>query len=326
MPAFWLDASAAPGRLLAPLSCLYCGLVKLRRAAYRRGLATTRRLPVPVIVVGNIFVGGTGKTPLVAWVVAQLLAHGRRPGILVRGYGGRGRQWPVRVESESDPARVGDEAVLLARRTGVPVAAGPDRIAAAGLLIEAGCDVLVSDDGLQHYRLARDLELVVLDAARKLGNGRCLPAGPLREPPARLAEVDLVIGNGGAVDPYPDYFQLRPDALVRVDGEPSIAGDWRGKKVHAVAGIGNPGRFFDALSAQGLRVIPHAFGDHHAFEPGDLAFGDELPVVMTEKDAVKVRAFARPHYWYQPVTAQPGGETEKRLQVLLARCLGEAGT
>lgn len=322
-PGFWLDRAALPGRLLAPLGLVFASLAAARRLAYRRGWFRPVRLAVPVVVVGNIFVGGTGKTPLVAWLVQRLQAQGYRPGILVRGYGGRSPRWPVLVDAGSDPRLVGDEAVLLARRTGVPVAAGPDRPAAGRRLIEQGCDVLVSDDGLQHHRLARDVELVVLDGARGLGSGRCLPAGPLREPPRRLADVDLVLCNGAAVGDCTDTFELMPGPLVPLlSGDPVDPTDWRGRAVHAVAGIGNPQRFFDALAAQGLQPIPHPFPDHHPYGPADLAFGDGLPILMTEKDAVKVRSFAPQRCWYQPVTAALAPATEARVMDILARRLG----
>lgn len=318
LPSFWLDPAAPAGRLLAPLGGLFAAAAYLRRGAYRHGLRRSRQLPVPVIVVGNIFIGGTGKTPLVAWIVARLQELGRRPGVLLRGYGGSASSWPQQVSADSDPAQVGDEPVLLARRTGAPIAAGPDRIAAGQLLIEAGCDVLVSDDGLQHYRMARDLELVVLDAARGLGNGRCLPAGPLRESPGRLAEADLVLGNGGPVGPWRDCFELLPGDLVALKtGRTEPVANWRGRRVHAVAGIGNPDRFFDSLTRQGLEVTPHPFPDHHAYGPPDLAFEDDRAVIMTEKDAVKVFRFAASHHWYQPVTASPSEKTRRRLMTLL---------
>jgi tetraacyldisaccharide 4'-kinase len=320
LPDFWLDPKALTGRALAPVGLLFANVARLRRTAYRRGWRRSIRLPVPVVVVGNIFVGGTGKTPMVDWVARHLASLGRRPGILVRGYGGRSEHWPQLVVADSDPAQVGDEAVLLAQRTALPVAAGPDRIAGARLLLEQGCDVLVSDDGLQHYRLARDLELVLLDAERGLGNGRCLPAGPLREPAERLATVDLVLANGGATALTADSFTLVPGELISVDGQRRLpVGELT--QVHAVAGIGNPERFFVSLRQQGLQVIAHPFPDHHPYAAADLEFGDDRPVVMTEKDAVKARAFAKTNWWYQPVTAAPAPRTAERLEQLLAHCL-----
>ena len=320
LPQWWLHDSL-PSRLLAPLGALAGGLARLRRLGYQRGWRASERLPVPVVVVGNIFVGGTGKTPLVVWLARHLAERGHRPGVLVRGYGGRSPEWPRRVGPDSDPAEVGDEAVLLARRCGCPVMAGPDRIAAGRALL-GECDLLISDDGLQHYRLQRDLELVVVDASRGLGNGRCLPAGPLREPPGRLASVDMVIANGqpGPLSPY--SFTLMGDTCVRIsDGERRPLSAFRGEPVHAVAGIGNPARFFDSLRRAGLEPREHAFADHHPFRAEDLRFGDQAPVIMTEKDAVKVGAWAEPHHWYLTVDAVPTAATvaalEQRLESLL---------
>lgn len=291
----WYGTRVHP--LLLPLSRLYALLLALRRSMSRRGV----RLPVPVIVVGNLAVGGTGKTPVVAWLAGKLAEAGLRTGIVSRGYGGRARG-VVHVGPDTDPAVAGDEPVLLARRTGLPVVVGRDRVAAARALLEhAGVDVIVSDDGLQHYRLARDFEIVVVDAQRGLGNGALLPAGPLREPASRLDRVDMVLANGG---PWRDAlaFTLRGDearGLADDAGRPLES--FAGETVHAVAGIGNPQRFFDLLSAAGMRVIPHPFPDHHRFGPGDIAFPDALPVLMTEKDAVKCRAFADRRTWYVPV-------------------------
>lgn len=322
LPAFWLRDSL-PSRLLAPLGALTGWATDGRRRAYQAGRLRAERLPVPVVVVGNIFVGGTGKTPLVAWIAAWLREQGARPGILTRGYGGASRRWPRRAGPEADPREVGDEAVLLARLTELPVAAGPDRVAAGRLLIAEGCDVLVSDDGLQHYRLARDLEFAVVDAERGLGNGRCLPAGPLRERPARLAQVDLVLSNGPARAITPFGFQLVADGLCSLtDGHRAEVSELAGTPVNAVAGIGNPGRFFASLRAQGLEVIEHPFPDHHPYRPQDLDFGDGLPVVMTAKDAVKVAPFALDHYWYQPARVELEAPARAALCEALARVLG----
>jgi len=305
MPRWWL-ADTWPSRLLAPLGHLFAALAALRRRAYRSGLLRSQRLPVPVIVVGNILVGGTGKTPFVVHLISELKARGRHPGVVCRGYGGRAEQWPVRVTPDSSPGEVGDEPVLLARRCGAPVAAGPNRAAAGRMLIDrAGCDLVVLDDGLQHYRLRRDLEIAVNDAERRLGNGRCLPAGPLREPPRRLKEVDLVLINGIQDESAPG-FRLEGRTLLAVDGkgrERSLE-DLRGRTVHAVAGIGHPRRFFTQLEAAGVRVLPHPFPDHYAFTPADLSFADERTVVMTEKDAVKCATFAGEDVWYLAVTAR----------------------
>lgn len=316
LPRFWLQDGPA-GRLLAPAGWMMGTLAVLRRSLYRAGILRSRRLPVPVIVVGNIFVGGTGKTPLVCWLCERLAAIGRRPGIVLRGYGGRAARWPQAVHADSDPDLVGDEAVLLARRTGVPVVAGPARPAAAMQLLDAGCDIVVSDDGLQHYALARDLEIAVIDAVRGLGNGRCLPAGPLREPRSRLAAVDLVIANGAADSHTPFFFRLVPEPLRPVGGGPAVAPS--GGRVHAVAGIGNPQRFFQELRRQGFDPIEHAFPDHHRYRPDELNFADDLPILMTEKDAVKAARFADGRCWMLPVRAEPDAAARAALDALLAR-------
>ncbi|MBA1149415.1 tetraacyldisaccharide 4'-kinase [Ectothiorhodospiraceae bacterium WFHF3C12] len=304
LPAWWLRDTAL-SRILAPAGGLFAGLTRLRRYAFARGWLRSHRLPVPVVVVGNIFVGGTGKTPLVAALVERAGARGWRPGIVCRGYGGRARDWPRRVGEDTSPGEVGDEPVLLARRTSRPVMAGPDRVRAARALLAAtDCDLLVLDDGLQHYRLARDAEIVVMDGSRGLGNGRCLPAGPLREPPSRLRCADAVLVNGPA-EGEGGGFELQGATLMAVDGSERQRPleELTGRRVHAVAGIGNPERFFRQLEAAGLTVNRHAFPDHHAFRPGDLEFEDDDPVVMTEKDAVKCVAFAPPACWYLRVAA-----------------------
>lgn len=307
--------------LLTPLSWLFRMLAALRRRAYRSGLLRSVRLPVPVIVVGNITVGGTGKTPLVVWLAELLRARGRRPGIVCRGYRGRAAEWPQTVTEHSDPHQVGDEAVLLARRTGCTVIAGPDRVAAARRAVGSGCDVIIADDGLQHYALARDIEIVVIDGARRFGNGRCLPAGPLREPVRRLASVDFVVANGAAQGG--EYgMRLDSDEFRRLgDGRTATAEYFAGRDVHAVAGIGNPARFFRQLRTMGLTITEHPFPDHHAFTAEDVDFGAGAVVIMTEKDAVKWPSAEHGEYWYLPVNAcldrRFGGELLRRLDNLV---------
>lgn len=293
---------------LRPLAALF-GLVASARRRRQQQKAALERLPVPVIVVGNIAVGGTGKTPCVIWLAEQLKKWGWRPGIISRGYGGRSGSWPRRVTSFSDPADVGDEAVLIARATGCPVTVGPDRMVdARSLLANENVDILISDDGLQHYRLPRDLEIVVVDASRGLGNGHLLPAGPLREPPSRLREVGLVVVNGrGWKAPVERSLtmELVPGQAQSLKGvERRALAGFSGNTVHAVAGIGNPARFFSMLSRHGIQLVMHPFPDHHPFRASDLEFGDELPVLMTEKDAVKCAKFASERHWVVPVTAQ----------------------
>ncbi len=315
----WYRKTHPLALLLTPLGWLFCALVWLRRRAYAHGLLQGERAPVPVLVVGNISVGGTGKTPFVIWLVDHLCREGWRPGIIIRGYGGGARRWPQQVRHDSDPVTVGDEAVLLARRSGRPVAAGPDRLAAARALVShRQCDIVVSDDGLQHYRLARDVEFAVVDGTRRLGNGRCLPAGPLRDPPGRLGEVDVVVAYGQpARGEFAMSYRPEPIRRIRDDNITRAPSPHRGVRVHGVAGIGDPERFFRMLSHLGFRVVPHAFPDHHAFVPGDLRFAPDLPVIMTEKDAVKCRHFAGDHMWYLPITAEPSPLLAKRLSLLL---------
>jgi len=292
---------------LLPLSWLFRLVSRLRYHAYRVGLLATTKLPVPVIVVGNITVGGTGKTPLVIWLARHLQGLGYKPGIISRGYGGKATEWPFPVSPDSDPEWVGDEPVLLASRTGCPLWVGPDRPATAlALLAAAECDILISDDGLQHYALHRDLEVVVIDGARGLGNGLSLPAGPLRERPSRLARVDLVIANGPSV--LTSYqMSLQPGQLINL-ASPSLRVGldyFKDQSVHAMAGIGNPERFFNTLRTAGLRAYAQPFPDHHGFSEAEITPDDALPVLMTEKDAVKCAPFAHRRHWYLEVSAQP---------------------
>lgn len=292
--------------LLMPLSWLYCAVVRFRRFAYGRGWLKSCRLPFPVIVVGNLTVGGTGKTPLVVWLTAFLRRRGYTPGIVTRGYGGRGAVWPRRVTEDSDPIEVGDEPVLLARRSGCPVVAGPDRAAAAEMLAATcGCDMIVSDDGLQHYRMQRDLEILVVDASRGFGNGRCLPAGPLREPASRRYEVDLTVGNGGPCLGG-QVMELVPGRLVGLSDRKRFRGlgELRRQRVTAVAGIGNPERFFALLRRHGLHLDERRYPDHHCFTREEVASWPAGPVIMTEKDAVKCESFARRDHWYLSVDAR----------------------
>jgi tetraacyldisaccharide 4'-kinase len=291
---------------LLPLAWLYCGVAMVRRALYLGEVLRARRLPCPVVVVGNLTVGGTGKTPLVLRLAEVAVERGYRPAILTRGYGAKGGGWPRSVEPEDDPDLVGDEPLLLARRRVCPVIAGPDRVADAELAIaKYGCDLILCDDGLQHYRLARDLEVAVIDGERGLGNGRCLPAGPLREPPGRLATVDLVIHNGGSGAGH--RFDLVPGPVANLlnPTRPRPLSDFSGQRVTAVAGIGNPGRFFELLRSQGILVEERPYPDHHPFSPEDVAAWPPGPVLMTEKDAVKCAKFGAANHWFCPVRARP---------------------
>ena len=308
----WYREPARPSPL-QPLGWLYEGVVALRRRAYDTGWARRAAAGRPVVVVGNLTVGGTGKTPLTIWLARALSAQGLRVGIVARGYGSRNGRRPRRVAADSRWQEVGDEPLLLARRSACPTVVGTDRLAAARMLVADGVDVIVADDGLQHLRLARDCEIVVIDGARGVGNGRLLPAGPLREPAARLRRVDAVVVNGSLT--HGSLARLVPGAVLgmRLTGAEAVSVDerarrplasFRGQRVHGVAGIGNPWRFFTELRTHGLEVIEHPFPDHHPFAAADVSFADGLPVLMTEKDAVKCAAFANPQLWYVPVTAQ----------------------
>ncbi len=307
----WLEdrwyRQGAPPVWLRPVAGLFAGAARLRRRAYLNGWKSMQRLAVPVIVVGNLTVGGTGKTPLTIWLVEHLRSAGYRPGVVSRGYGRDQRTAePIRVAAASDPFAVGDEPVLIARRTGAPVAVAVDRVAAGRALIADGdCDLIVADDGLQHYRLDRDLEILVIDGDRWCGNGYCLPAGPLREPAERAEQVDFVVQRGGAprAGTYPMTLE-GPDAVNLLSGERIPLSRFRGGRVQAIAGIGNPERFFQELRSAGLDIEAKPFPDHFRFRCEDLAPDGRVAVLMTEKDAVKCRAFARPHHWYVPVRAR----------------------
>ena len=294
-------------RVLLPLSWLFARLTSWRRHLYRSGTLRSFDVGKPVIVIGNIASGGTGKTPVTIWLASFLKHRGFRPGIVSRGYGGSVGRFPLQVSDDSDARVVGDEPLLMARRVICPVVVHPDRVAAASMLIEMGCDVIVADDGLQHYRLGRQFEIAVFDGARGIGNGRLFPAGPLREPVSRLEKVDLVMVQGadtGLVPILPrgvpvTTFELAVVAVHNMRGSRTVAiEDFRGKTVHGVAAIGNPQRFFEMLESYGMTVLPHAFPDHAILKHDALDFNDGLDVLMTEKDAVKIAGPVPPHWWY----------------------------
>lgn len=321
--ALWYGRSLTArllGVVLLPLAGLFSLIAGLRRLAYRRGWLRQQQVAAPVIVVGNIVAGGVGKTPLVIYLVERLQAMGLTPGVVSRGYGAQVGRQPVVVQADTPISTSGDEPRMIWRRTGAPVCVHPDRVAAARRLLDQGVDVIVADDGLQHYRLARDAEIAVLDASRGLGNGLPLPAGPLREPPRRLKTVDLCVARGGdwpgALRMHVQGSQLR---RVRDQADGGEVSAWATRSVHAVAGIGHPQRFFDGLRLAGLHVQAHAFRDHHAYVPADLSFDDALPVIMTEKDAVKCVDFAQDNWWYLPVQAVFSPGDSARIDALLRR-------
>lgn len=300
--------------LLKPLSLLYRAITTVRRFAYQQGYLASQRFDVPVIVVGNITAGGTGKTPLTLAIVEFLKQQGYRPAIVSRGYGGQ-TEYPAQVTINSTAQQVGDEPLLMFLQSQVPVVVAPKRAqAVAYLQAKQLADVVICDDGLQHYALARDIEIAVIDGARGLGNGQLLPEGALREPPSRLNSVDFIVVNGqGYTHPQAFQMSLQPSVWQMVgefaDKEPPKPS----QTIHAVAGIGNPERFFKQLEQQGFTLIKHAFADHHQFTAQDLNFADKLPIVMTAKDAVKCQAFATEKMWQVPVVAQLSNEFYQQL-------------
>ena len=333
LPDYWYRLHAWH-LLLLPISWLFSALAAVRRFLYRTGILKSVRLSVPVVIVGNISVGGTGKTPLTLALAKQLVARGYHPVIVSRGYGGKVLQ-PQRVAQNSTAEQVGDEPLLMARRSICPVWIGQDRVAAARLALaqHPECDVIVCDDGLQHYRLQRDVEIVVVDGARGFGNGYLLPAGMLREPLSRLQSVDAVVVNGGnrgcefirtissptlvgdvRINSHPQVKAPPPQFSMQLSGEQLVnllnpqqtsqATDFKVLKLHAVAGIGNPQRYFDHLTHLGLKFTPHAFPDHHPYVAADLTFSDCDALLLTEKDAVKCASFADQKFWVLRVDAE----------------------
>lgn len=290
----WYDKKPPPFGLV-PLSYIYQAIILIRQWLYRHHVFATTHLPVPVIVVGNLTLGGNGKTPLVAWLAHRLRQEGFNPGLISRGYGGKSKAWPEWVLDESDPHLVGDEAVMLVKQTHCPMVVGPNRVKAAQTLLKKySCDVIISDDGLQHLALGRDLEIVV-EGSRNFGNGYCLPGGPMREPITRINTVDFFINH--------TTMQLKPGPFRNIKNPNLIltTEDLSTKKIHAVAGIGHPERFFQLLKDLEITFTPHSFPDHHLFTETELQFGKDCLIIMTEKDAIKCRKFADEYYWYLPI-------------------------
>lgn len=315
-----------PGLLLRSLESIFRKAVTLRQAAYLGGKKPIERLPVPVIVVGNLTVGGTGKTPLTLWLADFLKQQGYRPGIVSRGYGGRKHRQPLIVGTDATAEEAGDEPVLMAHHSGCPVCVFPQRAEAARALLAAtDCNLILADDGLQHYALGRDIEIAVVDGVRGFGNGHCLPAGPLREPPERLASVDLVVHSGTGPAGSLVMTLLGDTAVNLLDpGQRRPLASFAGQRAHAIAGIGHPQRFFEHLREYGLTLEPRVFPDHHAYRRDDLAFAGTASVLMTEKDAVKCQGFSAPNLWYVPVAARlPAGFGEQLLTQLRTKTHGQ---
>lgn len=296
--------------LLWPLSLLYGAVSSLIRLSYQRGWRKSWRAPVPVVVVGNLTAGGNGKTPVAIWLVQALQRRGLRVGVVSRGYGGKAERYPLLVDADTPTEQAGDEPVLIAQRTGAPVAVAPKRRAAVeALLASQPVDLIITDDGLQHYALQRDREIVVVDGVRRFGNGWWLPAGPMRERASRLRQVDAVIVNGDRAETDEIAMSLRPGDAVNLHTQQRAALSSL-ENVVAMAGIGHPPRFFATLNQHGVTPVAEiAFADHHAYSQEELvglaARGQTL--LMTEKDAVKCRRFAQPNWWYLPVEAELSG-------------------
>jgi len=311
----WYDSKQPWQILLTPLSLLFALVLMVRKLAYRSGWLVSESVSAPVVVVGNITVGGSGKTPFVIWLVELVIANGYRPGIVSRGYGGQGSYWPQQVRADSDAQVVGDEPIMLAQRCGCPVVVDPKRSRGAQALIEqSGCDLIIADDGLQHYALKRDLEIGLVDGRRRFGNGWLLPAGPLREPVSRLKRCHFQVAKGRALGR--EYSMTFTNyELVSIAGLSATLGArvFAGTEVHAVTAIGDPESFFASLRRLGIEVIEHAYPDHYQFSPEDICFADELPVIMTEKDAVKCRGFAAENYWALRFSVEINDKLDQKL-------------
>ncbi len=314
--------------LLLPFSWIFGALVELRRWCFDRGLFKRFSVGIPVIVVGNLTVGGTGKTPLVIWLANSLFAQKRKVAVITRGYGGQSDQWPRRVKPGSDPVQVGDEAVLIAQQTQAIVIAGPDRVANARQAIAEGAELIISDDGLQHYRMQRDLELVVVDNSRMFGNGFLLPAGPLREPVKRLQEADLILLNQrddsrpARLDPPSVTYRIRLVNLRALKSEAIRAvAELNGQTVHVITAIGHPQSFISALEQLGLHVDARILPDHARLSRADIEFDDDLPVLMTEKDAVKCQHIADSRHWAVTTQVQLSTVDEAQLIQCVQRAL-----
>lgn len=319
---FWYSRSWIAW-LLCPFSLLFWLITTVRRALFRLNLLKSYRAPVPVVIVGNLSVGGNGKTPAVIWLVQELTKCGLNVGVISRGYGSKAKNYPLLVTPTSDPIEAGDEPVLIATRTQAPVCISPNRQQAIECLLQhTKCDVIISDDGLQHYKLQRDFELVIMDAKRGLGNGFLLPAGPLRELPSRLKNVDIIITNGSENQYSDAVMTLKPQYAVNLVTKAQRPLN-EFSQATAIAGIGNPPRFFTMLQQHGIQLIEtQAFQDHQSFSPELFAkFDKNRPLLMTEKDAVKCMTFAEEYWWYVPVTTEIQGEKAQQfIQKIVQKC------
>lgn len=302
--------------ILWPLSAIYCSIAYyLRKTLYRLNILNHTSLNVPVIIVGNITVGGTGKTPVVIWLAKLLKLAGYKPGIISRGYGGKAEYYPQYVTAQSDPEIVGDEPILISRQSMCPMVVAPNRVAAGKMLLkDFDCDIIITDDGLQHYALDRDIEIAVVDGKRLFGNQYCLPAGPLREPLSRLQNVDFIIHNNSDESTEFNMKFMQGNAINLINPQQTRSlSEFSNQTIHAVAGIGNPEQFFEQLRKQKMTVIPHPFSDHHLFKTADLDFDDSHAILMTEKDAVKCQSIAKKNMWFIPIEASIGGKLEQHL-------------
>lgn len=304
---------------LLPLSWLFQLVSFLRRSFYKLFHTNAAIEDVCIIVVGNITVGGTGKTPFVSYLAQLSKEKDLKVGVVARGYGRTDEYVLIEVLDDSDAVEVGDEALMLKQQISCPIVVAADRNKAVKCLNDKyDLDVIISDDGLQHYNLARDYEIIVVDGEREFGNGRCLPAGPLREPVSRLNQADIVISNGENSAYEYQYTVIHNNLVYLINSsEHKALVEFANTEVHAVAGIGNPKRFFAMLENVGINVIPHIFPDHYAYKQSDLEFNDKLPIIMTEKDAVKCSRFNKDNTWYLPIKVMPNDKLEKRISKLL---------
>ena len=292
--------------LLLPISWIYIIIVKIRSVLYRVGIIPISKINVPIIVVGNITAGGTGKTPLVIWLANYFKNKGFLPGIISRGYGGKYLSNIEFVHSNSDPLLVGDEPLIIAKKCNCPVAVAKKRVRAAKELVSKyNCNIIISDDGMQHYSLGRDIEIAVIDGQRRLGNGYCLPAGPLREPKNKLLNIDLIVSKyTSQISEYTmEYIYQDLISLAKPAKTISLS-ELRDMKVHVITGIDNPENFFSYLQTHKLELIIHQFPDHHIYEEHEVVFNDDLPIIMTEKDAVKCARYSNNNHWYIPIVAK----------------------